>query len=131
MPSLALDGKISSTHLDFFHTLNTKQDPYPWFQLEFKRPSLVEYVSIKNRMTGGYGKRFANVWVTVGNYPEVAGQLSQNPECGFFKGPSRDRALDRIECGKAMEGKYLTIQMKTAGDSETALQLNEVYVNGP
>ncbi len=124
LPKFAIDGKVSTTKFDFFHS---SSESHPWLQLEYNKPIEVEKVSVAIR--GDHvGERFKNIRINVGDNPETVGQLSTNPLCALFVGPSSTGAVEEIVCVQPLIGIYVTVQRQELDN--LPLEVNEITVTG-
>ena len=125
-PHLTVDGQISSTWWDFYHS---GFDKYAWLQLDFGTLLTVESLSVVMRSDSCYDRDcFENVGIFVGDEPANYGQLSHNPQCALFKGPSSAGATVKLTCQEPLLGQYLIIQI--IGEGHTHMMVNEVHVCG-
>ena len=108
----------------FAFIAHTKDENYPWMQVEFSSEQTVTGVAIVNRADGA-GFRLKDAAVTVGNSAMSVGQQSTNPICSEFTGPSTDGALHVFLCHPPLAGKLVIFQ-QTSG----FLQVNEMIVFG-
>ena len=126
-PQFAIDGKLSESSGNFYHSDEERQ---PWLQLTFTSPFSVTGVTITNRASHYpvASERLRNLDVRVGSKALTkSGEVSTNPLCGFFKGPSTSLATEEIPCNTPLTGKYLSVQLH---DEQVArvLHINEITV---
>ncbi len=128
-PQFAINGKLSEGLARFYHSSKEIQ---PWIQLTFTSPFTVTGVAITNRAStkkDSY-ERLRNLEVRVGSQPLTReGEVSKNPLCAIFKGPSKSMAKELIPCKTPRKGKYLVVQFQ---DEQKTRYMNineiEVYV---
>jgi hypothetical protein len=133
-PHLAIDGRISDTDNDFFHS---ESERYPWFQVKLESEKTISSVTIVNRKDSN-GWRLADIEVRAG-MTEVKhlfhnARIEVNPVCGTFEGPGEDGKTYSITCKTPVKAKYVTVQIvpnvefpKTV--PESILQINELTFN--
>ena len=119
----AIDGKISKTGVDFFHS---KKEDYPWLQLEIPE-RYVSGVEIAPRYDC-CGHKVRNIEIRAGliSVPDgFKGKLTNNPSVAHFAGPFTTGKNITINFDRKVLAKYITLQSK--GQS-TTLEVNEVTV---
>ena len=133
-PHLAIDGRISDTNKDFFHS---DSERFPWLQVKLGKEKTISGVTIVNRKDSN-GWRFADIEVRAG-MTEVkqlfsGSRIEINPVCGTFEGPGKDGETYTITCKTPIKTKYVTVQIvpnvefpKTV--PESILQINELTFN--
>ncbi len=87
-------------------------------------------VKITNRFDGKQqvAERFRDVKITVGSKSlQKRGQMSKNPQCAIFMGPSSKGAIEEINCLKPLKGKFLIVQFQMIGEKRQ-LHINEIEV---
>ncbi len=95
-------------------------------QIEFASEQTVTGVALMNR-ADQFGERLKDAVVTVGNSAMSVGQLSTNPICIEFTGPSTTGALHALQCTTPLTGKYVILQLVK---NPRQIQLNEMVVFG-
>ncbi len=129
LPQFAIDNNRTLEHLSYkFQFFRSDPEEYPWLQLHFNANVTVLRVAITNRFDIG-GSRFRNTTVSVGNVPGKVGELSQNPVCATYKGPSARSSSIVLTCAEPLTGIYLVVQQITT-NMKVSLTINEVFVCG-
>ncbi len=125
VPDFAIDGLISETWLDFFHSLH---DLHAWFQVEFSNVMTINNLFVVMRYNCCSDFRFKDVAVYVGNEPARPEKVSRNQKCTFYEGPpSNGETLDLV-CDAPTSGRYLIIQITNF--EREPMMVNELYVCG-
>ncbi len=126
-PDFAVDGMITQGLSTYFYHSNVG-DIVPWFQVEISSHMEVNRVVIVNRHDC-CGAQLVNVGVHIGRDPAISKELTTNPICAIFEGPSTNGAVEDIPCEHPMSGQFVIIQLRNPFGSEF-LQINELYLYG-
>ncbi len=118
------------------HGLHTYQDRtfvsdpehYPWLQLDFDTVVTVYRVAVTNRFDEN-GNRFQNLTVSVGFIPPKANELSENPICDTYTGPSYMSTSIVMKCEEPLSGTIVVVQ-QAQPLMKHILSIREVYVCG-
>ena len=127
-PKFAVDGHVSKTITEFFHS---QEERRPWLQLTFTTPFIVTGVEITNRASGSPAtyESLKNLEVRIGSKALTkSGEVSTNPLCGIFKGPSTSLAVEQVPCQAPLKGKYLSVQFQDE-QADRSMNINEISIS--
>ena len=124
-PEYAIDGKISKGNDEFFHS---EVEDYPWIQLELEMcDQELSGITIVAR-SDCCADRLKNIEVRAGmrSVPDgFKGRWGVNTQAAVFAGPATEGQFYRINFGRKIQAKYITIQSLDKGVS---LEINEVML---
>ena len=127
-PIFSIDGKFGN----IFHSKD--DDPYPWLQAHLKMQTLVETVTIVNRMAGpdqfDNGYFLKDVEVRIGSealHSNFTGPITINHLCGHFFGPGESGGIYTIKCKDETASDFVSLQV--VNPDHKILQITEILIN--
>ena len=127
-PIFSIDGKFGN----IFHSKD--DDPYPWLQAHLKMQTLVETVTIVNRMAGpdqfDNGYFLKDVEVRIGSdalLSNFTGRITINHLCGHFFGPGESSGIYTIKCQDETVSDFVSVQV--INPDHKILQIMEIFIN--
>ena len=127
-PTFAIDGKFGN----IFHSKG--DESYPWLQAHLKTTSLVESVTIVNRLAGpdqfDNGYFLKDVEVRVGSealLSNFTGPITINHLCGHFFGPGESGGIYTIKCQDETASDFVSVQV--INPDHKILQITEILIN--
>ena len=121
----AVDGLTFASEIQ---TFITQHEYRPWLQVEFSYLKRVTGITLTTRLDC-CGDRFLYVGVHVGNIAAIDNELSSNPMCYYYPGPTTNGNTIAMNCGTPLIGKYLLIQMRGSA-TDAILEIAELVVHG-
>ena len=127
-PGFAIDGK-------FYYVFHSGYEYlYPWIQTRLSKTTLVETVTIVNRIVGpdqfDSGYFLKDVEIRTGTealFPYFQGLIMSNHLCGHFQGPGEGAGIYTIKCDDPVSSDYVTVQV--INPNHRILQITEILVN--
>ena len=127
-PIFSIDGKFGN----IFHSKD--DDTYPWLRAHLKMQTLVETVTIVNRMAGpdqfDNGYFLKDVEVRIGSdalLSNFTGRIKINHLCGHFFGPGESGGIYTIKCQDEIASDFVSVQV--INPDHKILQITEILIN--